>query len=574
MGGSSGLWITSGSVDSRSDRRAVRGRLMQIKALGGCEIQHERMPPLRQVARAWARSLAAILAVAALGSASAAPASPPLDLWALANAKAEVHRFSTLFTAQDVRDQLSSEEGLGKAIAWCKQTGVTRAYVESYRDGYQAEAATLRTAKERLAAAGLIVSGCITPTGIGKASSNYRSVSCYTDLPTQSRVQSIFEFTARLFDEIMIDDFWFTDCACPECDSARQRQSVQIGAKSYPVDGATWEAYRCELMVRLSQDRVLAASKAVNPRARLIIKYPQWYDQFHERGYEIIRETASFDVIWVGTESRDYNDPRWGGTPQYESFFIMRWLGGVGADKCGGGWYDWLGTTEKTYVEQARQTVLGGARESMLFCYGGLQGTTGPKNVQALRAALPELLEVAEAVRSRQLVGVAAYKPANSHPENERRIFDFVGMLGIPLTPGHEFPTNAPAAFFSVHALKDSAFVDKLARYLETGKPVLLTDGLAQKLEGKLNLRQARVLAVRGDPKSLLALSPAEAQAIREPLLRALGWTFDGPGQVAFYPFLDGSWVVENFNDTPVDVRLNGRPMTVGAREWTYQWKR
>ena len=39
-------------------------------------------------------------------------------------------------------------------------------------------------------------------------------------------------------------------------------------------------------------------------------------------------------------------------------------LGGIGAEKCGGGWYDPSGTTEKTYVEQARQTILGGARES------------------------------------------------------------------------------------------------------------------------------------------------------------------------------------------------------------------
>ena len=50
----------------------------------------------------------------------------------------------------------------------------------------------------------------------------------------------------------------------------------------------------------------------------------------------------------------------------------MRWLGGIGGAKCGGGWFDPYGTTEATYLEQARQTVLGGARESMLFCYGSL----------------------------------------------------------------------------------------------------------------------------------------------------------------------------------------------------------
>jgi hypothetical protein len=29
-----------------------------------------------------------------------------------------------------------------------------------------------------------------------------------------------------------------------------------------------------------------------------------WYDDFRERGYDAIRETAEFDRIWVGTEIR------------------------------------------------------------------------------------------------------------------------------------------------------------------------------------------------------------------------------------------------------------------------------
>ena len=34
-------------------------------------------------------------------------------------------------------------------------------------------------------------------------------------------------------------------------------------------------------------DRLLGPAKRVNPKALLIIKYPQWYDHFHERGYEV-----------------------------------------------------------------------------------------------------------------------------------------------------------------------------------------------------------------------------------------------------------------------------------------------
>jgi hypothetical protein len=496
-------------------------------------------------------------------------------LWDVARSQAPIHRFSTLFTAHDVRTHLSSDVGIDKAIDWCQQTAIAKVYLESFRDGYQAERAALQHAKERFLAAGFQVSGCVTTTQVGKKSNRWNVIACYSDQPTQARLQSIFEFTASLFDEIMIDDFWFTDCACAECDAARLAKVVAIGDKTYPVAGDTWEDYRGELMVRLSRERVLGAAKRVNPKARLIIKYPQWYDAFHERGYDVVRETADFDRIWVGTETRDYQDKKWGGTVSYEAYFIMRWLGGIGGQKCGGGWYDWLGTTERTYLEQARQTVLAGARESLLFCYSGLQGTTGPRNIEALRAAIPELLEVAKEIRRREIIGLAAYKPPNSHPENEKRVFDFVGMLGLPLVPCHEFPTNAPAAFFSIHALKDDQFAPQLTDFIKAGKPVLLTDGLAQHLTNKLKLdwRNVQVLPVKSDPKSLLELPRQELDKLRAPLLTPLKTSFHAPNQVALYLFGDGSWVVENFNDEPVEAELNGKRLAIEARAWRYRWK-
>ncbi len=386
---------------------------------------------------------AVVLSVFLAQTAAAAASSPAAaDLWQLARQQSEVHRFSTLLTAQDVRGRLANETGLAAAIDWCKRTAVTQVYIECFRDGYQADRTTLSNAMARFRAEGFGVSGCVTPTQVGKRSTGWNVISCYTDPATQERVKAIFEFAASLSDEIMIDDFWFTDCTCTACDAARQARTVTIGGRTYPVRGDTWEDYRCELMVQLSRDCVINVAKRVNPQARLIIKYPQWYDRFHERGYEVLRQTRDFDRTWVGTETRDYRDPRWGGTVQYEAYFIMRWLGNLGGAKCGGGWFDPYGTTERTYIEQARQTVLGGARESLLFCYGSLQGETGPRNVEALRAEIPDLFAVAREVQRRPVVGVAAYKPANSHPENEARVFDFVGMLGVPLVPCHEFPTR------------------------------------------------------------------------------------------------------------------------------------
>src|SRR5674476_469113 len=92
------------------------------------------------------------------------------------------HRFSTLFTAQDVRRSLASEEGLNQAMDWCKQTAVTKVYIESYRDGYTAKKAALENARDKFKAAGFVVSGCVTPTKVGKPSTGWKdTISCYTD---------------------------------------------------------------------------------------------------------------------------------------------------------------------------------------------------------------------------------------------------------------------------------------------------------------------------------------------------------------------------------------------------------
>ena len=326
--------------------------------------------------------LAAALFVAAGAVAGEASTNADPPLWTLAMSRTNFHRFATLFTAQDVRDHLATDAAIDSAMDWCKQTGITHVFLEAYRDGYQAEKPTLLRAKERFLAQGFLVSGCVSTTKIGKPSTGWATeISCYTDQPTQKKLQEIFEYAASIFDEIMIDDFYFTDCACPQCVAGWQSRTVKSPTKPIP-----WRVARRRLSLRIDaadgQRSHHGAARRVNPKAKIILKFPQWSDDFQDRGYDVTRETAAFDRIWVGTEVRDYNDDHWGGTPPYEAFFIMRWLGGIGGEKCGGGWYDYLGTSPTTYLEQARQTILGGARESFLFHYGAL-APGGPSDVVA-----------------------------------------------------------------------------------------------------------------------------------------------------------------------------------------------
>jgi hypothetical protein len=98
-------------------------------------------------------------------------------------------------------------------------------------------------------------------------------------------------------------------------------------------------------------------------------------------------------------------------------------------------------------------------------------------NVALLRANLPELWTVAPKIRARIPLGIAAYKPVNSGPTvtNETEVFSWVGMLGIPLDPCYEFPTNAPAALL-LHARPDDInFTRNFAAFVRAGKPVLIT---------------------------------------------------------------------------------------------------
>jgi len=462
-----------------------------------------------------------------------------VDLWELANENRDVLRFSTLFTAQNVRDLLSQQAGLEDAIKWCKQTAVTHVYVESFRNRYTAERAALERVKEAFLNADIDVSGCVTTTQVGKQSTGWELMDCYTDIPTQEHLQEIFEYTASIFDEIMIDDFLFTDCECEECRAAKGDRS--------------WAEYRCDLMVQVSRERILAAARAKNPNVKIIIKYPQWYDNFHNRGYEVVRETHDYDKIWIGTETRDPDNEKWGRKAQYEAYFIMRWLGAIGGEKTGGGWFDPYGTSPPTYVEQARQTVLGDAKEALLFCYGSLLQDTGPANVDKLRTEIPALFELARIVRGKPIKGILAPKPPNSDAPNEQYIFDFVGMLGLPLVPSAEI-TDAEAAFLSIHALKDQDLLPKLKQMMDAGTPLLITDGLRDQIG--LEDDRVQVLKTGGDPRSLLEMDRASLLSLRTKMLKPLGITFDAPNKVSLYLMGDDLVVIENFNDESVDVQL------------------
>ena len=130
-------------------------------------------------------------------------------------------------------------------------------------------------------------------------------------------------------------------------------------------------------------------------------------------------------------------------------------------------------------------------------------------------------------------------------------------MLGLPLVPSAEIDSDAKAALFSVHALKDPDFPDKLKKMLNAKKPVLITDGLAKRLKNvNLDDENLTILEVGGDVHSLLKLTREELEPIRNRLLAPFGIKFDAPNKVALYLIGEDCLIVENFNDEPINATL------------------
>ncbi len=485
---------------------------------------------------------------------------------------AEAVEWSTLFTAQDVRDHLSTGQGRQEALEFCHKMGITKVYIETFRDGYQDEEATLKAARDFFRQAGLKVSGCVATTGIGKPSTGWQIAVCYTHRQNQERLESIFRFTAALFDEIMIDDFFFTDCECSECAAAKGTMS--------------WQQYREKLMLKMSRERVLGPAHAVNPKVKVILKFPQWYDAFQQRGYVPDQEAAIFDRIWVGTELRDPASDQWGNKQQYEGYFIYRWLTDIGGPKTGGGWFDPYGTTPSLYLDQPLTTILAGAPEVFLFHYGMLTSPEYHAHADALAARRLQYEKLATLVSG--WTGVPTYKPVSSDAGDEAYVLDEIGMLGIPEVPTAHFPDGARAVILTTQALGDVELVPKLAHLLAAGSTAFISQPLAHRLNGDPRLptpspldlekdQYVKTLDVGGgkvvvfsdalphlthvDGQNRIEQLTPELRDALETLRRQIGdftvTSLDAPPRVAFYP-LGGHAAVVNYTELPVACHLTG----------------
>ena len=349
-----------------------------------------------------------------------------------------------------------------------RANGVTKVYLEVYRSGLVVPKDKIVSASAFYRQNGFDVTGGIATVpggGFGVAQEGKLGWFNWQNQKTQHDLRSVMEQVAPIFDTFIIDDFLCTGDTSLESKAAK-------GIRS-------WSQYRRDLLTGLSKTVFIDPAKKSNPKIKMIIKYPQWYDRFHLFGYDVAREPGLFDEVWVGTETRGQYTQRFGYVQPYEGFVNYRWLATLAGAKTGGAWFDHGDCDANDFIEQAYQSVLAGAKELVMFNYTSF--AVDHPGHHLLRLEFGNLVKLARAVASNPVVGVAAYKPPNSDAGGDLYIMDFMGMMGIPSVPVSKYPDKASVVFLPTQAAADTTIATKIEQSLKNGARIVVTSGFLDK---------------------------------------------------------------------------------------------
>jgi hypothetical protein len=347
---------------------------------------------------------------------------------------------------------------------------VDKIYLETHRDTVVVDQATLDQAKRFFTGKGVKVAGGITVT-INE--SNQFETYCYSNPEHRKKLQEVVEFTAKNFDEFILDDFFFTSCKCDFCIRGKGTQS--------------WTKYRLGLMDEAGRNLVMKPARAVNPNVKVTIKYPNWYEHFQALGFNLETEPKYFDKIYTGTETRDgvYGNQH---LQPYHGYSVFRYFEHLKPGGNGGGWVDTGGLRNlDRYAEQLWLTLFAKAPEITLFdirqLYNPIRqadGTMVPESEYARLAGYVFRQVDAFAGQLGTPVGLRQYKPF--HSSGEDHLASYLGMVGIPVDVVPEFPAADRTILLTESAAADPAIVAKIKGQLQAGKNVVITSGLVKAL--------------------------------------------------------------------------------------------
>ena len=380
--------------------------------------------------------------------------------------------------------------------SWAQLSGqvhVDKVYIETYRSRVVADGPLIEDVKAFFKSKGVEVAG-----GICYSDSDHGQFVSFTYSKAADReyVKSISAFVAQHFDDVILDDFFFANTKAASDIAAKRNQS--------------WTDFRLREMDEVSRELVVGAMRAANPKVRVVIKFPNWYEHFAANGYDLQEQPKIFDGIYAGTETRDPEETDQN-LQQYEGYEILQYFEHVDPGKMGGGWVDTYDVRYvDRYAEQLWLTVFGKAKEMTLFNYIDLLGEAKPgdrpwgkeasdvswkkieERAKGGGLAAPTYASVAGDALDQvkpfvgelgKPMGIASYRPY--HAVGEDFLHNFLGMIGIPIDLSPTFPKDAPVVLLTEAAKSDPRIVEEMKAQLLAGKAVVMTSGLLRALEGK-----------------------------------------------------------------------------------------
>lgn len=428
--------------------------------------------------------VAGILATPA-GAARPAPATAPSAVPA-AYRNFKVAIYVVVGNVRALADRATFDRDYARVAG---QLHFDKVYIEAYRDHVFATDNELAKVSSYFREKGIQVAGGITLAAGGR--NGQFGTFDYEDPADRAECERAVRLAARHFDQVILDDFFFFT----------SKSDADIAAKGE----RSWTQYRLETMRAVARDLVLRPARAENPKVRMIIKYPNWYEHFQGLGYDLDQEAKAFDGIYTGTETRDpaITDQL---LQQYESYLVYRYYANIRPGANGGGWIDTFSTRYlDRYAEQLWDTALAKAPEVTLFNWSPMASGAGADEGERPWAAMATSFDWSAALRDwRQSgsrapagwaraaglalnavdpvlgalgkpIGVASYKPYQSSGDDF--LHNYLGNVGIPIELSPSYPAGAGTILLTEAAAADQAIVGKVEASLKGGATVIVTPG-------------------------------------------------------------------------------------------------
>ena len=367
------------------------------------------------------------------------------------------------------------QENLIKQLDWLqKYIGIDKVYLETYRGSFARKEQILMI-KKILEERGIEVSGGITtvcPNLEDKDNERQRlfETFCYCNEEMRKRLKEVSEYTAGLFDEFIIDDFFFTQCMCQDCIKEKGNRN--------------WSEFRLQKMMDVSKNLIIDPAKKINPKCKIIIKYPNWRESYQDTGYNPQEQREIFDSIYTGTETR-HGAQQDQHLPRYLSYSLPRYMENVAPGRNGGGWFDPFECDRiDSYLEQAYLTAFSKCKEIMTFCWPAIYNN---KRATPLGFQLEKIDKILD--ECGKPCGLKVYIPFNSSGDDH--IEDYLGMAGIPMEPSPDFPeykenSENSAVLVTQASWKDEKIVNKITDFVAQGGKVIATSGFMALAGNKL----------------------------------------------------------------------------------------